>query len=348
MPTIGNSKPSMKLQERINAFTALGATIQNSISQLDSIEMRELLSAARANNGWFTEDSVLMALKQWSEALTKSNLEKWVSLYNISEENLNPKTIAIVMAGNIPLVGFHDFVSVLITGNKVLSKMSSNDKILLSYLTQKLIEINSEFKNYIRTTKEQLTNFDAVIATGSNNTARYFDYYFKKHPSIIRKNRNSVALITGNETPEQMQLLAKDVFTYFGLGCRNVSKILVPKGYDWDHFFNNMFVEKDIINNHKYANNYDYNKAVYLMSNVKLLDNEFMLLKEDAGYSSPISVVFYEFYETVEEAKQKLENEASQIQCVVSNDHLAHGETQNPQLWDYADGVDTIEFILNL
>ena len=252
------------------------------------------------------------------------------------------------MAGNIPLVGFHDFLSVLITGNKVLCKMSSNDKILLTFLIQKLIEIEPSFKDYIAITDGKLTDFNAVIATGSNNTARYFDYYFKKHPSIIRKNRNSIALITGDETPEQMQLLAKDIFTYFGLGCRNVSKILVPKNYNWDHFFNNMFVERELINNHKYANNYDYNKAVYLMSDIKLLDNEFMLLKEDEGYSSPISVVFYEFYESVLEAKEKLASDTDQIQCIVSKNHIPHGETQSPNLWDYADAVDTVKFILEL
>ncbi|HBY67512.1 MAG TPA: acyl-CoA reductase, partial [Flavobacteriaceae bacterium] len=275
---------------------------------------------------------------------------KWVSNYTISETT--PKTIAIIMAGNIPLVGFHDFLSILLTGNKVLAKLSSNDKQLLPFLAQYLISIEPEFKNLIEFTEGRLTNFDAVIATGSDNTARYFEYYFSKYPNIIRKNRNSVAVLTGDETKEEMELLANDVFRYFGLGCRNVSKIFFPEKYDFDKFFNGMFSWKHVINNHKYINNYDYNKAVYLMSNIKLLDNEYLLLKEDTGYSSPISVTFYETYANLQDVKKKLKEEADKIQAIVSNigidNEIPFGTAQNPELWDYADGVDTVDFLLKL
>jgi len=252
------------------------------------------------------------------------------------------------MAGNIPLVGFHDFLSVLITGNKVLAKLSSNDTVLLPFLAKKLIEIEPGFAELIEFTEERLSNFDAVIATGSNNTARYFEYYFGKYPSIIRKNRNSVAILTGNETPEQLDALAEDIFRYFGLGCRNVSKLFLPKDYNFDPFFNAMYGWKEIINNNKYINNYDYNKAVYLMSNIELLDNEFLLLKEDNGFSSPISVVFYQYYESEDELRKYLSENKEHIQAIVSEKDIPFGAAQKPQLWDYADGVDTVSFLLNL
>jgi hypothetical protein len=252
------------------------------------------------------------------------------------------------MAGNVPLVGFHDFLSVLITGNNVLAKLSSNDTQLLPFLANYLISIEPEFKDCISFSEKKLTNFDAVIATGSNNTARYFDYYFGKYPHIIRKNRNSVAILTGNETPQQLEALANDVFRYFGLGCRNVSKIFIPENYDFDTFFNGMFSWKELINNNKYIDNYDYNKAVYLMSKMNLLDNEFLLLKHDEEYASPISVVFYEFYKDLDKLNNKLSEESEHIQCIISEEHIPFGTAQTPNLWDYADGVDTVAFLLKL
>ena len=197
-----------------------------------------------------------------------------------------------------------------------------------------------------------MPQFDAVIATGSNNTARYFEYYFKDKPSIIRKNRNAVAILTGNETAEQLEALGSDIFNYFGMGCRSVSKIYVPQGYDFDAFFNAMYAHQDVINHHKYANNYDYNKAVYLMSLFPVLDNNFMVLKEDKNFSSPISVVFYEYYKSIDSLKETLSSQADQIQCVVAQNfdpnEVAFGQAQKPKLYDYADGVDTVAFLLKL
>jgi hypothetical protein len=339
----------MPLQQRINAFTALGTQLGSLISETPE-DYPTLIRQAQAHNGWFTADNIVFALESWSVALTEENLKKWTSNYSFKEGT--PKTIAIVMAGNIPLVGFHDFLSVLISGNHVQAKMSSSDSILLKYVVKLLIEIEPNFKEAITFTKEKLEKFDAVIATGSNNTAKYFDHYFNKYPNIIRKNRNSVAVITGNETKEQMEALADDIFRYFGLGCRNVSKIYLPEEYDLDHFFNAMFSWKEVINNHKYMNNYDYNKAVYLMSDINLLDNEFMLLKEDEGFSSPISVVMHERYKTLDEVKSKLNTQADHIQAIVADcgieKEVPFGVAQTPALWDYADGVDTLAFIIGL
>ncbi len=331
----------MQLQQRINGFVKLGNFLSTEV-----FENEELINSASAHNGWFTKENITFALHGWSEILTEEKLNKWLSPYNFPEKQ--PKTVAILMAGNIPLVGFHDFLSVLITGNKVLAKLSSNDTILLPFLAKKLIEIEPGFAELIEFTEERLSNFDAVIATGSNNTARYFEYYFGKYPSIIRKNRNSVAILTGNETPEQLDALAEDIFRYFGLGCRNVSKLFLPKDYNFDPFFNAMYGWKEIINNNKYINNYDYNKAVYLMSNIELLDNEFLLLKEDNGFSSPISVVFYQYYESEDELRKYLSENKEHIQAIVSEKDIPFGAAQKPQLWDYADGVDTVSFLLNL
>ena len=349
----------MTLQERINVFIELGKFLKqfvsetpqkdNSVLQNDLYfeEMLQTLHSAHHENTWFTSDNLAFACKSWSEALTQKQLTQWMSSYNISEEK-NPKIIAIVMAGNIPLVGFHDFLSVLITGHKVQAKLSTNDKRLLPFLAQYLCALAPEFKNYISFTKEKLSDFDAVIATGSNNTATYFEHYFGKYPHIIRKNRNAVAIITGAESPQEMEALADDVYRYFGLGCRNVSKVYLPEDYNLDHFFNGMFSWKEVINNHKYINNYDYNKAVYLMSDIKLFDNEFMLLKEDTGFSSPISVVFYERYKELSKVREQLEIQKDQIQCIVSKEDIPFGVAQTPNLWDYADGVDTIKFLISL
>lgn len=313
-------------------------------------DLSAIIDKASMHNGWFTQDNLSFALECWSTALSEENINSWISKYELKDTE--PKTIAVVMAGNIPLVGFHDFLSVLITGNRVKAKLSSSDTVLLPFIAEKLFEIEPGFRNKVDFTDDRLTGFDAVIATGSNNTARYFDYYFGKYPNIIRKNRNSVAVLSGDESHEQLEGLANDIFRYFGLGCRNVSKLFVPKEYNFDDFFRAMFSWKEIINNNKYINNYDYNKAVYLMSNIALLDNEFMLLKEDPGYSSPISVVFYEHYDSTDSLNDMLKNNSEDIQVVVSDMNLPNaiplGKAQSPQLWDYADGVDTVEFLLGL
>lgn len=306
-----------------------------------------LIEQSKIHNHWFTSEQVYFATQQWGEALTEENLYNWLRNYNL--ENINPKTVALIMAGNIPMVGFHDFLSVLVSGHKVLVKLSSNDKFLLPLLAKYLIAVNPEFADRITFTEGKLQGYDAVIATGSNNTARYFEYYFKDKPSIIRKNRNSVAVLTGSETKEDLEGLGEDIFRYFGLGCRNVSKLFVPQGYDFKDFFEGIFNQQDVIHYEKYANNYDYNKAVFLMSNFKLLDNGFLTLKEDSSYASPISSVFYEYYDDAEALTARLTAEHEQIQCIVANggfeDAIKFGHTQKPGLLDYADNMDTILFL---
>lgn len=313
-------------------------------------EFKEKIDAAVHYNGWFTKENVIFSVQQWASALTEANLEKWLTSYSFKDEN--PKQIAIIMAGNIPLVGFHDFVSVLLSGNKVLVKLSSNDEVLLPVLANYLICIAPEFKDYINFTSEKIQDFDAVIATGSNNTARYFEYYFANKPSIIRKNRNSVAILTGNESEEELKELGEDIFRYYGLGCRNVSKLYVPKDYNFTPFFEAIYDWNHLLNHNKYINNYDYNKAVYLMSLFKLVENGFLILKEDASFGSPIGSLFFEYYTDLNELKKEIQQQKENIQCVVSKgifeNEIDFGATQKPKLWDYADGVDTMEFLNNL
>jgi len=341
----------------IDAFVKLGKYLTDFCdkcysenTEVDS-ELKQTVEQARHHNGWFTEDNILFSLQQWGDLLTEENLNKWLSNYNFNKED-EPKTVGIVMAGNIPLVGFHDFLCVLLSGNKVLAKLSSNDKVLLPYLSKYLIQQEPSLANRIEFIDGKMENFDAVIATGSNNTSRYFEYYFGNKPNIIRKNRNSVAVLTGNEAEKELKALGEDIFRYYGLGCRNVSKIYVPKDYDFDALFKALYDYKDIIHQHKYANNYDYNKAVYLMSEFKILDNGFLVLKEDEALTSPISALFYSYYADESSLREKLEELDEQIQCIVSSRTLENevkfGETQKPSLKDYADGIDTMEFLLKL
>lgn len=312
--------------------------------------LKEQIEMAVHYNGWFTKENVLFSLEEWSKALSEANLDRWLKPYNFNQTET--KTVGIVMAGNIPLVGFHDLISVLISGHKVLIKQSSNDQKLLPILADYLMAIEPEYKELIEFTDGRFGNFDAVIATGSNNTARYFEYYFSKRPSIIRRNRNSVAILTGNESTSELQALGDDIFRYFGLGCRNVSKLYLPEGYNFDSFFKVMFPWADLMNNAKYANNYDYNKAVYLMSEFKLLDNGFLILKEDQNFGSPIGTLFYETYSDVNSLKLTLEENKDNLQCIVSKgffkEEIVFGQTQHPQLWDYADDVDTLKFLQQL
>ena len=343
----------MKLDTRIDAFSKLGLLLQNYIDSPNtdsnfSQKLTNVIRKAELQNAWFTPIHVKNAISAWADALKKEKLTNWLSTY--SHSNDNPQRTAVIMAGNIPLVGFHDFLSVLIIGDYFVGKLSSNDNLLLPFLAEELIDIEPKFSNRIEFTKDRLPQFDKVIATGSNNTARYFEYYFKDKPHIIRKNRNSVAVLEGNESKEQLKALGEDIFQYFGLGCRNVSKLFVPKGYDFDAFFEAMYAYRDVINHHKYANNYDYNKAVYLMSSVKLLDNAFLLLKEDLNFSSPIGTLFYEYYSDEEQLKSRLNQEQEHIQCIVGTHKFCevdYGKAQHPTLTDYADGVDTIEFLIS-
>jgi hypothetical protein len=333
----------MNLNSRIEAFAELGKRI---LAEKESLK-------TDIHNPWFTEDNIDFSISELSKALTKSNLEEWIDRYQDLADKPTGRKIAVIMAGNIPLVGFHDFMSVLICGDSFIGKLSSKDDKLLPRVAAILTDIEPGFKDQIRFTEAKLPDFDAVIATGSNNTSRYFDYYFGKYPHIIRKNRNSVGIIRGDESDDELQNLCDDIFTYFGLGCRNVSKLFIPEEYKLDHIFRNSLKYKDIINHHKYSNNYDYNRAVYLLNKTEFKDNGMMLMKEDIAYASPVSVVYYERYGDIQSVNKRIRADKALLQCVVSKDahvngSLAFGESQRPKLWEYADNIDTIKFLTRL
>ena len=335
-------------EQRIIAFNRLGKFLREINPENPTYDsLFEVVYKAKDNNGWFSNENVLKSFAAWGELLNKQYLTLWTKKYQFDQ--VEPKTVGLVLAGNIPLVGFHDVLSVLISGNKALVKCSSSDPLLIAFLINKLQEFEPGFNDYIEFTKERFTDFDAVIATGSNNAARYFEYYFSKVPNLIRSNRNGVAILEGNETKEQLEALAIDIIQYYGLGCRSTSKVFVPKGYDLNLIFGALYPHNNLMDSAKYANNYDYNKAVYLMSQFDILDNGFFILKEDSSYSSPVACLHYEYYENLEELENKLKIDRDLIQCVTSNfegkGHFPFGKAQEPNLWDYADGKNTLDFL---
>ncbi|WP_312329735.1 acyl-CoA reductase [Sphingobacterium sp.] len=333
----------MTKEQRINAFVKLGEQLR-----LPSEESSQIIQSAQHKNPWYTPQNVERALRAIAENLTIEKLTHWLAPY---PDIQSTKTVGLILAGNIPLVGFHDILAVLISGFKAKIKVSSDDAGLTAYVMGLLKKIDPYFGDAFEIV-DRLKDFDLVIATGSNNSARYFDYYFGTKPHIIRRNRNSVAVLGGAESPSQLEALGHDIFDYFGLGCRSISKLFIPKEYPIAHFFEGIAAFNNVTAHFKYTNNYDYNKSIYLINGDKHFDNGFLLLKEDEKTASPLAVVYYETYETIAEVENKLTLAQENIQCVVSElalkvpSPLFHfGESQCPSLDDYADGVNTLDFL---
>lgn len=345
-----------KIQQRLSAFVHLGK-IMNSVAKAEHesdilnadehAAFQMLIQRVRSFNGWFTEENVRQQLFSLSAMLDEKELTRWLENYSLHRES--EKNIAIIMAGNIPLVGFHDLLCVLMSGHRALIKMSSDDQHLLPALLDLWKHTHPKMFERIVFAKGQLRDFDGVIATGSNNSARYFEQYFGSHPNIIRKNRTSVAVLNGEESKEDLEALGRDVFAYFGLGCRNVTKVYLPAGFDKDRLFEAFYTFKGVIDHNKYANNYDYHKALWLMNQDDLIENGFLMLKEDKSMLvSPIGSLFYEEYSDKSEVLNTLEERKNEIQCVVGDGFIPFGQAQHPKLWDYADGVDTMKFLNSL
>lgn len=349
----------MLQSERLQTFVALGNFLRSVDAQP---ELTEIAQRAYHKNNWFTPDNSLKAMRAISdEFLSVDKLTTWLSQY--PTKSVSSYTIGVVMAGNIPAVGFHDLLCVVLSGHKLLAKLSSQDFVLIHYLIQKLKEINPGFTTLIEEA-ERLNAADAYIATGSTNTARYFDYYFAKKPHIIRKNRTSVGILMGEESEAEFQKLGHDVSDYYGLGCRNLSTILVPETYDFTPMLRALESNaKTYLNNHKYQNNYDYNKSIYLINIIPHLDNGYLLLTENDGLVSPISVLYYQTYQTQTDAEAWIADRADRIQVITSAqanpdptsadrgwfpNSIPFGQTQCPRLSDYADGVDTMAFLSEL
>ncbi len=352
----------VSLNNRIVAFAALGNILlevgenykQKEFESEYKNNLEQAVKEAVNYNGWFIEENVRYMLQSIGRSLTKPNIEKWIDSYKPGLKNSSScKKVGAVMAGNIPIVGFHDFLSVLMSGNAIEAKLSSDDNKLLPLISELLMNLEPGFSELIQFTDNPLKNFDAIIATGSNNTSRYFEYYFGNYPNIIRKNRNSIAVLTGEETKNDLLNLTKDIFMYYGLGCRNVSHIKVPEGYDFTGLLEICSRNEKVIQNHKYFNNYEYNKAIYLVNSTDHYDSGNLLFTEDSNYSSPVSVIHISYYSDIDSINRLLEVNNSKTQCIVSisdkiSKAISPGSSQMPQLDDYADGIDTMEFLINL
>lgn len=334
----------MNLQDRIEILALLGKQLQQPQALPDAVIHR-----ACYTNLWFTPQNIQTALTAIAtQFLNRRELETWLSAYPAIAVAQIPKTVGLVMAGNIPLVGWHDFMCVFVCGYKAMVKLSSKDEVLFTHLLQLMVQINPDVQNYVAIV-QQLKDFDAVIATGSNNSARYFEYYFGKLPHIIRKNRSSVAILTGSETPEEITRLGNDIFEYFGLGCRNVSKLMAPKGYDFARLLSLLEPYGRVMQHNKYKNNYDYHYSVFLLNKQLNYASDFLILQENPLVASPVSVVHYEFYTSAHDLQNKLAQQQDQIQCITAahptGTAIPFGSAQQPRLWDYADGVDTMQFL---
>ncbi len=341
----------------ITAFAQLGKVLTSlgnkedwkdfslGLTEDEYVKIQTVINKQFHLNGWFTKDSVCNSLRAWGELLTPDKLNAWTENYTFSE---SPKKVGIIMAGNLPLVGFHDFLCVLFAGHKAVAKMSSDDKTLLPAITEILTKFEPQLSDYITLTDGRIGEIHAIIATGSNNSMRYFESYFGKYPHIFRKNRTSVAILDGTETEAQLHELGNDIFTYFGLGCRNVSQILVPEDFELNRFFAAIVPYAEIVNHHKYANNYDYNKAIHLMNQEQILDNGFVLLKESNELFSPLAMIFYHRYQNQSEINEFLDKQKENIQAIVGNSYIPFGQAQSPGLDDYADGVNTMEWLEKL
>jgi hypothetical protein len=347
----------VKKEQLINAFTELGKIMthvgQNlpwtgyncGMTEEELLEINNVIERQIFHNGWFTEENVRKSILNLGARLNSEDLTAWTANYSFSS---TPKNVAVIMAGNIPMVGFHDFLCVLLSGNKIICKLSSEDKQLLPLFVKNLIQLEPALASYISFSDRNLKGFDAVIATGGNNSLAHFEQYFSKYPHLFRHNRTSLAVLNGQESKEDLSLLGKDILDYFGRGCRNVTHLLLPEGFELNRFFEAIVDQGDLINNKKYGNNYDYNKAIHLMNQAVFLDNNFLLLKESDMLFSPLAMLHYHIYKDESDVTAYLELHKNDIQCVVGNNFIPFGQAQCPSLSDYADNVDTMKWLNQL
>ena len=304
------------------------------------------IEKAQLNNAWFSIKMIRLSLESWATNLSEDNIDKWISKYEIP--NSINKNVLIICAGNLPLVGLHDIVCCILLNLNTQVKLSKNDHILIPAILNILYLFDSELQDRIKICDEKPDNYNSVIATGSNNSNRYFEYYFGKFPHIFRRNRTSIAVINPKITDEELKSLSHDMLQYYGLGCRSVTKLYLPENFSIDRIYNSIYDYKDLINHNKYMNNYDYNRSIFLLGKKLFFDNGFLILKEDKSLFSPISVVNFEYYSSLETLEKEINNLSNEIQCRVGEGGIELGTAQRPELWDYADGVDTIDFLTKI
>jgi len=317
-----------------------------------------LLRTAEAENRWFTPHFSKTAMLACGNMLQEEKLDEWMSRYAAINQKRSPKRVGLVLAGNLPMVGWHDVLCVLISGHHAVIKYSTNDRVLISTTLNEWVKHHPQMAAQIEVTQGKVEGVDAVIATGSSNTKRYFDYYFRRIPRILRSQRTSIAVLSGNEPPDELRALGHDVFTYYGMGCRSVTQLFVPANFDLNRLFSVWTEWAYLSENNKYANNYDYHKAIWLLNQEVLVENGFLLMKEDTGFFSPVGTLYYAFYDEPDAVRDLLLSHSDQIQCIVTGNstdwsegripQVAFGQSQNPNPWDFADGVDTMSFLLEL
>ena len=342
----------MEQQQIISAFSALGQVFEDLstqdssklLSQTEFDQLKALIAKEQHYNGWFTPEQIYMALNEIRPWLRQEALTTWLAAYTFASA---PKSIALILPSNLPLVGFHDFLCVLCSGHKALVKLSTDDARLLPALAQLLCEFEPALKERIQFAPAQLAGFHAVIATGSNNALLHFKGYFDQYPHLFRGHRSSIAILDGSETKAELESLGQDVLRYFGRGCRNVTQVLIPQDFDLNRIFEGLLPMAEVINHKKYGNNYDYNKAVHLLNLSPILDNNFILLKESEALFSPLAMLHYKRYRDQKEIEAYLVENQNEIQCIVGHAYLPFGAAQCPQLNDYADGIDTMQFLGN-
>lgn len=352
-------KQGLSLEKRVDSLHKLGLYLDEFLKYTENDRLNDfsiLNNAVRdsaINNPWFTVSNIHRAMQAWSKVLSLESLLDWVKRYPTLDKSFASRNVAVIMAGNIPLVGMHDFISTLLCGQHFLGKLSKNDRFLLPAIAEVLTGIEPGFKEMIHFTQDNLKGYDAVIATGSNNTSRYFEFYFSSVPHIIRTSRNGIGILDGNETPEELILLGDDICQYFGLGCRSISKLYIPENYDILKILNGCNPHFDeYVNHNKYMNNYLYQKTIHQMNFIPFYENGAVLMVQNEALASPISVVFYEYYSDYKSLTEQLRVKSEQVQCIVGSERLEgvvrFGKAQQPELWEYADGVDTIKFLLSL
>jgi hypothetical protein len=344
-------------EQRMSSLVQLGAAMKTladapqwpgyacGISETEFNNFRSSEILASQKNGWFTIKEIRRALRSWSATLTAEKVENWLSHYTSHHHQAR---IGIICAGNIPMVGLHDVICVIMSGRNAVIRLSSDDDVLIPAVLSLWKSIDPEIDAQHEWVEGKLPPTDAVIATGSNNTLRYFEYYFSNKPHLFRNNRTSIAILDGSETEEELHLLGYDIFSYFGLGCRSISKVFLPEGYDLQRIFAALFPFREIVQHHKYGNNYDYHRALWMMNSEPILENGFIILRESEALHSPVASLFYEYYKNAADLNRKLQEIKPQLQCVVGKGYIPFGSSQLPELHDYADDIDTLQFCLKV
>lgn len=322
----------------INKLVALKKILRNGAP-------KEVIEAALNDNSWFTEETINSAIQAICDTmLNKTELERWSSKYSFTKSY----NIGVIAAGNIPLVGFYDILAVIVSKSTCYYKPSSKDSALINWIVSEVKKLDNDFKIYELTDNSPL---DAIIATGSDNTNRYFKSKYGDLKALYRGTRTSVAIITNQTTDKEIEALHGDIFTYWGLGCRNVSHLYVENGFDLNRI--TLCFSRKKITFKKYINNYLFTRAEKVINKEKFIDGGYYIIKENDAKTSALSEITYSFFDSIKDVECDLQINDSKIQCVVNNNVVNHkrgvqfGKAQMPELEDAPNSQDVLKFISN-